>query len=352
MSQKSLVLVTGVSGYLGSHVINQLVIAGYRVRGTVRSAKVPDNKKAFAVYGDAVEIIAWDDLVHGTHPEAFKGVDAVIHVAAPLVGREATAELAISVSVDGSLNIIRQAEQAGIKNFGYVSSVVAVTMGFAQGQFTPVTDQDWVPITKETVLSNKDTDKMTVYVAEKVLSERAVWEFVDQHPHIELATVNPPFFFGPFAPGHRSPFEGNTFNAQSISTTDMLWGLIKPSGAHPLAPCLVDVRDVARALVAALKAPPTSEVGRKRILLSGEWRQLAEIAELVATKRPELASRIPASQKTELPVKVKPMVDNTRLKEILGLEVTPWETTVLDTIDALVNLEKEWKARGVDITAQ
>ncbi|THH28734.1 hypothetical protein EUX98_g5438 [Antrodiella citrinella] len=350
MSQKSLVLVTGVSGYLGSHVVDQLVVAGYRVRGTVRSAKVLNNKKAFAVYGDAVEIIAWDDLVHGTHPEAFKGVDAVIHLAAPLAYREPNAEIAISVSVDGSVNVLKQAEQAGIKNFGYVSSIAAVTTGFTKGEFTPVTDQDWVSINKEEILSNKDVDGFSVYVAEKVLSERAVWEFVDQHPHIELATVNPPFFYGPFAPGHRSPFEGNTFNALSLSSTRMLWGLIQPSGASPMSPFLVDVRDVARALVAALKAPPASKVGRKRILISGNWRQLSDIAELVATKRPELASHIPASQKANLPVKVKQVVDNKRLNEVLGLDVTPWETTILDTIDALVDLEKQWKARRVDIT--
>ncbi|THH28736.1 hypothetical protein EUX98_g5432 [Antrodiella citrinella] len=352
MSQNGLVLVTGVSGFIGAHVVDQLVIAGYRVRGTVRSAKVLNNKKAFAVYGDAVEIIAWNDLVHGTHPEAFKGVDAVIHLAAPLAYREPNAEIAISVSVDGSVNVLKQAEQAGIKNFGYISSIAAVTAGFLKGEYTPLTDQDWVSINKEEILSNKDVDGFSVYVAEKVLSERAVWEFVDQHPHIELTTINPPFSFGPFAPGHRSPYEGTTFNPQTLSTTNMLWGLIKPSGAHPFAPLFMDVRDVARAFVAALKAPPASKVGRKRILISGNWRQLSDIAELVATKRPELASRIPASQKADLPVKVKQIVDNKRAKEVLGLEITPWETTILDTIDSLVDLEKYWKARGVDITAK
>lgn len=37
----STVLVTGVSGYVGSHVADQLLAAGYKVRGTVR-----DNTKA------------------------------------------------------------------------------------------------------------------------------------------------------------------------------------------------------------------------------------------------------------------------------------------------------------------
>lgn len=40
---------------------------------TVRSAKVADNKEAFSVYGDAVEIYGMDDLVAGSYPDAFVG---------------------------------------------------------------------------------------------------------------------------------------------------------------------------------------------------------------------------------------------------------------------------------------
>jgi nucleoside-diphosphate-sugar epimerase len=35
----SLVLITGVNGYIGSHVVNQTLLAGFRVRGTVRDVK-------------------------------------------------------------------------------------------------------------------------------------------------------------------------------------------------------------------------------------------------------------------------------------------------------------------------
>ena len=35
----ALVLVTGVNGFLGSHIVDQLLLAGYRVRGTVRNAE-------------------------------------------------------------------------------------------------------------------------------------------------------------------------------------------------------------------------------------------------------------------------------------------------------------------------
>lgn len=40
---------------------------------TVRTPRLPASKKAFAVYGDAVEIIVMDDLIGGSYPDAFKG---------------------------------------------------------------------------------------------------------------------------------------------------------------------------------------------------------------------------------------------------------------------------------------
>jgi len=35
----SLILITGVNGFLGSHIANQFLLAGYRVKGTVRNLK-------------------------------------------------------------------------------------------------------------------------------------------------------------------------------------------------------------------------------------------------------------------------------------------------------------------------
>lgn len=37
LPKNSIILVTGANGYIASHIVDQLLIAGYRVRGTVRS---------------------------------------------------------------------------------------------------------------------------------------------------------------------------------------------------------------------------------------------------------------------------------------------------------------------------
>lgn len=112
---------------------------------------------------------------------------------------------------------------------------------------------------------------------------------------------------------------------------------------------MIDVRDVARSLVAALKAPPTAQVGRKRILLSGEYHHAYELADLVRKERPHLAHRI--NKKVDSAPQFKQVIFNERFKEVLNFELTPWEKSILDGVDALAALEDYWKAQGRPINA-
>lgn len=74
----SLVLVTGANGYIGSHVADQLIQAGYRVRGTARDAsKVAWLKEMFdQKYGPGkFESVVVEDMAKaGAYDEACKGV--------------------------------------------------------------------------------------------------------------------------------------------------------------------------------------------------------------------------------------------------------------------------------------
>jgi uncharacterized protein YbjT (DUF2867 family) len=78
MASDQVVLVTGISGFLGSHVADQFLEAGYRVRGTAREAsKVDAIKKTFdSKYGAGkVEVVAVPDItVEGAFDEAVKGI--------------------------------------------------------------------------------------------------------------------------------------------------------------------------------------------------------------------------------------------------------------------------------------
>ena len=78
MSWDHIVLVTGISGFLGSHVADQFLQAGYLVRGAAREvSKVDSIKKAFdKKYGEGkLEVVAVPDItIDGAFDEAVKGM--------------------------------------------------------------------------------------------------------------------------------------------------------------------------------------------------------------------------------------------------------------------------------------
>ena len=85
----STVLVTGGSGFVGSHVILQLLNAGHVVRTTVRSLKREESvramlKDAGAAPGERLSFFAADLERNDGWTEAVAGCDYVIHVASPM----------------------------------------------------------------------------------------------------------------------------------------------------------------------------------------------------------------------------------------------------------------------------
>jgi len=140
-------------------------------------------------------------------------------------------------------------------------------------------------------------------------------------------------------------------NYPSLTTNLAIYELIKPDGQWPIGPRYIDLRDVAKAHVLALKAPLSSEsdLGRKRLIIAAlDDFEYKAFLDLVKTKRPELNHRL---TKTEPPV-VSPKnipFDVDRVEKVLGLkreDYTRFEDTMLDTVDGLLALEKEWIANG------
>lgn len=104
----SLVLVTGVSGFIASHTANQFLEAGYRVRGTVRSLNKADwlYKLFDEKYGkgkfEAVEVP--DMMADNAFDDAIKGVDGVCHMASVMTFSDKPDEvIPVVVSCSGGL---------------------------------------------------------------------------------------------------------------------------------------------------------------------------------------------------------------------------------------------------------
>ena len=106
-------------------------------------------------------------------------------------------------------------------------------------------------------------------------------------------------------------------------------------------PVNVDVRDVARAHVLALKVPSSADEP-KRFILSSSRFTWKEAVELIAQARPELKGRLPVITGKEPPVPPFAIFDTSATENILGLrDYVKWQDTVLDTIDDLLRVEKE-----------
>ncbi|EED78761.1 predicted protein [Postia placenta Mad-698-R] len=222
---------------------------------------------------------------------------------------------AIQVAVQGSLNILRQAEKAGIKIFVLASSYVTLFDWRQRPISRMLNDGDWNPATRDEALSGS-YDSMFVYCAEKTLQERAVWEFADQHPNLNITTVNPPFFFGPFVPGFMPR------DATGLNANEFIYALLDPEGLLFSDVAMgVDIRDVARAMISALSAPHYEP--RKRLLISGEWFSWREAADHIASP-------------------VATLMDTKRARELLAIEFTPWKTTITDAVDSLLEAEELW----------
>jgi len=334
------IFLTGGSGFLGSHILIQLLKGGYTVRAAVREKKAANFKKNYEVYKNQLEVISISDIAEDQFPDALKGVTAVIHTAAPINGRVDDAAELVKGAVDGLLNVTRQAEKAGIKKIIITSTLLTAatpTMSF--------TDQDWYPVTKEAALGGAGFD---AYHAAKTLAEKELWSFADAHPHIEITTLNPPYLYGPFAEG----FTVSSGDYYALSTDLYIYKFLTPEGTFPTYPLYIDVRDAAKAHLLALSSPPTSKVGRKRVIMSSVHEvDFAEIIELIKTKRPELKDRITKTAPPQFPFKRLPF-NVKRLEEVTGMkesDFTPLEDTILGTVDSLIVVEKQWKAAGVEI---
>jgi len=134
-SAKQTVLITGVTGYLGSHItLLYLQDGGFNVRGTVRDTKnekkLEPLKKAFGDHYDKLELRAADLTDKASILAAAEGVDYIVHVASPFtfkVLKDEEKEM-IRPAVDGTLAAMEAALQNKVKRIVITSSVVAVNM--------------------------------------------------------------------------------------------------------------------------------------------------------------------------------------------------------------------------------
>ncbi len=272
------VLVTGATGFIGLHCVKQLLDDGHSVRGTVRSSarrgEVIGALKKADTNTDGLEIVEADLLADAGWAQAVAGCDYVLHVASPFVTTVPKDENElIRPAVEGTMRVLKAAAAAGVKKTVLTSSVAAIADTF-DGK-TDFSEDDW---------SDAANPKIAAYNKSKTLAERAAWDFMKSGGgEMKLTVINPAGVIGP------------TLSADIGTSNSFVKRLIDGSmpGCPPIHLGFVDVREVARAHIAAMTNPRSDG---ERFIISEREFWVHEIAALLReagfTKAP--ARRLPA----------------------------------------------------------
>jgi nucleoside-diphosphate-sugar epimerase len=297
----STVLVTGGSGFIGSHCILQLLAAGHQVRTTVRSLKREADVRALLKQGgvDAgsrLTFAAADLEKDEGWSDAVKGCEYVLHVASPFPATLPKDENdLIRPAREGALRVLRAARDAAVKRVVLTSSFAAVGYGLPQ-QDAPFTEKDW---------TNPDGEGVVPYVKSKTLAEKAAWDFIAKEGgSLELSVVNPVAVFGPVL--------GPDYSTSILIVQSMLDG--KLPGCPKMSFGAVDVRDVADLHLRAMTHAAAK--GERFLAVAGDFVPMLEIGRILRKNLGQAAKRVPTRELPNWAVRLASFVDPT-VKQIL-----------------------------------
>ena len=258
------VLVTGGSGFIGLHCIQQLLDQGYEVRCTVRSEskkqEIVDSMTTHSSNAHNLEIVMADLLKDEGWDEAVSGCEYVLHVASPFILEVPSDEnILIKPALEGTLRVLNACKNNKVKKVVLTSSVAAIA--YSHKDQKVFDENDW-----------SDTGPgITPYAKSKTLAEKAAWDFVNQlsdEDKFDLTVINPVAVTGPML-------------TSDIGTSNEM--LVKlASGSMPACPKIhmgfVDVRDVAKAHIFSMKSEKTNG---ERIILSDKEMFFVEISRVL-----------------------------------------------------------------------
>jgi uncharacterized protein YbjT (DUF2867 family) len=112
------VLVTGASGFVGSHTVEALIGAGHEVVGFSRSLPKGERNKAKATYRTGVDVANAESF----SIEDFADIDAVVHLVG-IIAERRPSQTFQRIHVDGTRNIVNAAKTAGVSRIVYLSAI-------------------------------------------------------------------------------------------------------------------------------------------------------------------------------------------------------------------------------------
>jgi nucleoside-diphosphate-sugar epimerase len=336
----SKVLVTGGSGFIGSHAIVQLLAAGHQVRTTVRDLKREGDVRTMLRNGGAeadsqVSFVATDLTRDAGWTEAVAGCEYVLHVASPLPPSIPKHEDELIVPArDGALRVLRAARDAGVKRVVLTSSFAAIGYGY-KPQSKPFDETNWTHL---------DGDDVAPYTKSKTLAERAAWDFISKEGGgLELSVVNPVGVFGPVL--------GPDYSASILIVQRLMDGALP--GSPKLSFGIVDVRDVVDLHIRAMTLAAAK--GERFLAVAEDFLWMREIARILKSRMGSDARRVPTRELPNWMVRLASLRDpaiklilpelgkrknatNEKARRMLGWTPRSNEESLIATGESLVRL--------------
>ncbi|KFK43249.1 hypothetical protein AALP_AA1G099200 [Arabis alpina] len=330
------VCVTGASGYIASWIVKLLLLRGYTVKATVRDPRDAKKTKHLLTLEGADErlkLFKADLLEDGSFEQAIEGCDGVFHIASP-VSLTATnpqaryydsnifwsttynAAKLIDPAVNGTLNVLKTCARASSVKRVIVTSSTATILGcnppFKPNDVVDVTFFTDPSFCSEMKVFESCCDVVQWYALSKTLAEDAAVQFSKENG-IDLIVMNPGNVIGPLL----QP----TLNYSVGVIVDLINGKI-PSNSFYYR--FMDVRDVSLAHIKAFEIPSANG----RYITVDPNITMKDIKKLLNELFPD------KNEESELNgMAYKVCVD--KMKSELGIEFTPIEATLRDTIASL-----------------
>jgi len=239
-----MILVTGATGLVGSHLLQQLIQAGQSVKALYRNTipVITNTTGVEWVKGDILDVVALE--------ESMDQVDQVYHCAAVVSFNPAKKAAMQHTNIEGTANVVNACINKGVKRLLFVSSVAA--LGRIR-EDKPINEtMNWTPET-----SNSEYGKT------KYLSEMEVWRGMSEG--LSVVVVNPVIILG------NGDWDGGSSGIFKSAYNEFPWYTEGMSG-------FVDVKDVVQAMVLLMN----SSINGERFILSGHNALYKDIFGLIA----------------------------------------------------------------------
>ena len=177
-ADNTLSLVTGATGLLGSHIVEQLVKRGRRVRALVR----PSANVSF-LQSQGIELVEGDLTDPASLNKACQGVDLVYHAAAQ-VGDWGPWSQFVEITINGTKRLIDAAAAAKVKRFLHISSISVY--GHVDGKGL---------VFDEAAELGQKLYRWSYYSRSKVEAEKLVWQ-AHREGRIVATVLRPSWLYG------------------------------------------------------------------------------------------------------------------------------------------------------------